>query len=138
MKHIIILLFLVLIFTGCGGPQKSAIAPDHSKQTAKTSVTEMSPEKAVEQQIIEIEEKLVPVNNLPPDPARYFVIIGSFRIPENATNYQKEIEKDGFLSDLLKNEAGLYRVSVMATDDILKARNEIKRIRTNYPKYYDA
>ena len=77
------------------------------------------------------------VNNVEPEPYNYFVIIGSFRNPNNAKNYQKHIETDGFSSELLKNENGLYRVSVMASNDILAARKEIKRIREKYPKYSD-
>lgn len=85
----------------------------------------------------EVEEKLVPVESTPPDPYHYFVIIGSFRNPENAKKYQSQVAADGFKSEVLKNEAGLYRVSVMGTDDIAAARKEIGRVREQFPKYYD-
>lgn len=131
------LICLIFLSYSCGGPQKSVIGPDETDQTSDLSKAEMIPEKLVDEPIKIFEEKLVPVNNLPPDPSRYFVIIGSFRNPDNAGNYQKQIELDGFSSELLKNEEGLYRVSVLATDVMLDARREIKRIRENYPKYSD-
>ena len=92
-------------------------------------------EPAVE--IKEVEEKLVPINEKLPDPHRYFVIIGSFRNPDNAKKYQGQILKRGFNSEILKNQAGLYRVSVMATDEIETARDDVRRIRRIFPEYFD-
>lgn len=88
-------------------------------------------------QIKEVEEKLVANENREPSPGKYFVIIGSFRDPANAKDHQVLIGKDGFTSEVLKNDAGLYRVSVKATDDIVEARSEIGRIRTRFPAYSD-
>lgn len=87
--------------------------------------------------IVEVEEKLVPNENKEPSPGKFFVIIGSFRDPANAKDHQTLIGKDGFTSEVLKNDAGLYRVSVKATDNIVEARNEIGRIRTRFPAYSD-
>ena len=87
--------------------------------------------------IKEVEERLVANNNILPNPHRYFVIIGSFRNPDNAKKYQDQILKKGFSSEILKNEAGLYRVSVMATNETREAMKEIRRIRSVFPEYYD-
>jgi cell division protein FtsN len=87
--------------------------------------------------IKEVEEKLVPNDNKVPDSHKYFVIIGSFRSPVNARKFQSQISRDGFNSEILKNETGLYRVSVRATDDILEARNEVRRIWSRFPVYSD-
>jgi cell division septation protein DedD len=87
--------------------------------------------------IKEVEEKLVTNDNKEPSPQKYFVIIGSFRDPANAKEHQTLVRKDGFTSEILKNEAGLYRVSVMATDDITEARNEVRRIWAKFPGYSD-
>ena len=72
-----------------------------------------------------------------PDPHNYFVIIGSFKSSDNAKKYQSQLVKDGFISDILKNEAGLYRVSVMATNDVDQARNEVRRIWAKFTKHSD-
>jgi len=87
--------------------------------------------------IKEVEENLVPNNEKVTDSHKYFVIIGSFRSQANARKYQTQVEKDGFVSEILKNEAGHYRVSVKASDDITEARNEVRRIWANYSKYSD-
>jgi len=87
--------------------------------------------------IREVEEKLVANENKEPSPQKYFVIIGSFKDPENAKEHQVLVRKNGFTSEILKNDAGLYRVSVMATDDITAARSEVKRIWTKFPEYSD-
>lgn len=87
--------------------------------------------------IKEVEEKLVSNEDKTPGPEQYFVIIGSFKNPANAKEHQSVIRKDGFESEILKNEAGLYRVSVMATDDITAARNEVRRIWAKFPEYSD-
>jgi cell division septation protein DedD len=87
--------------------------------------------------IKEVEEKLVTNENKEPSPQKYFVIIGSFRDPANAKEHQTLVRKDGFTSEILKNDAGLYRVSVMATDDITEARNEVRRIWAKFPGYSD-
>ena len=130
MKKNLIILTCVLIGTAllsfsCGGTNKHFLKN-------KKSATENNLPK-----IKEVEEKLVPINKKLPDPHRYFVIIGSFRNPDNAKKYQGEILKDGFNSMILKNEAGLYRVSVKSTDDIELAREDIKRIKRLFLEYYD-
>lgn len=113
-------------------PQTEAAAPVQQPQsTVKKTLAPAGPIK-------EVEEKLVPVEKKAPDPHKYFVIIGSFRNPDNAKKYQEQLRLEGFTgSELLRNEAGLYRVSVMATDDVDKARLEIRRIRNLFPKYFD-
>ena len=131
-----VLVMLFFLFA-CSGSRKTTVNPDNSNVVDVSSKTELISEKTIEEPIVEVEEKLVTLNSVSPEPYNYFVIIGSFRNPNNARNYQKQIEKDGFLSDLLKNEAGLYRVSVMASNDIQAARKEINRIRNKYPKYSD-
>jgi len=63
--------------------------------------------------------------------------MGSFRNPRNFTKYQGKLLKEGFSSEILRNEEGLYRVSVLATDEINVARDDIRRIRNIFPKYFD-
>lgn len=131
------LILLALFVFSCGGSKKTVLSEDSPEISTAPAVTEIPKEKPVEKPIVEVEEKLAPIDNVIPDPDSYFVIIGSFRNPVNARNYQKQIEKDGFSSSLLRNESGLYRVSVMSSNDILVARKEIKRIREKFAKYSD-
>ncbi len=128
------LLLALLVFVSCGRnkvPQKTAAELNAEPVRAEKT------EEAEEKEIVEIEERLVEVDEEPPAGYRYFVIIGSFRNKNNAQQYQKDMGEKGFSSVLLRNEEGFYRVSVMATDNIETARGEIRRIRTGYPEHED-
>jgi len=123
MKHLkFMVISLVIISTSCAGLNKRL----HKNDTPMLNTP-----------IREVEEKLVPNEEVMPSPEDYFVIIGSFKIPENAKKHQGDVMKDGFRSVILKNENGLYRVSVLATNDIEVARNEIRRIWKTFPQYSD-
>ena len=141
MKRVIFLFAAVMIIAASCDVSKTSLFG--SKKTEKepegTSIkaSVLMPATPISVPIKEVEEKLVPNENREPSPGKYFVIIGSFRDPSNAKDHQALIGKVGFTSEVLKNDAGLYRVSVKATDDIVEARNEIGRIRTRFPAYSD-
>ncbi len=124
------ILSALLLTTSCAGTNKRLRSGNDSETSKKTLLMPSGP-------IREVEEKLVPNDEKAPDPHRYFVIIGSFRDPVNARDHQAIVLKDGFKSEVLKNDAGLYRVSVMATDDITAARAEVRRIWAKFPPYSD-
>ncbi len=127
-----LLLSSFLITASCAGTNK--LLRNSQDNTAENMGRTLMPSTPIR----EVEEKLVTENEQAPDPHRYFVIIGSFRDPVNAREHQEQINKDGFKSSaILRNEAGLYRVSVMATDDVTEARNEVKRIWAQFPAYSD-
>jgi cell division protein FtsN len=138
MRYLIYaLLGLILISSSCAGTNKrlrkgktASNTPSVTKVEEQVSVQKAAPIK-------EVEERLVPIDKAVPNPHRYFVIIGSFRNPENAKKYQTQVLKDGFSPEILKNEEGLYRLSVLATDEISIARDDIRRIRNVFPKYFD-
>ncbi|HUV01037.1 MAG TPA: SPOR domain-containing protein [Bacteroidales bacterium] len=135
LTYLIIGSFVLL--SSCAGVNKRLRKSSKSDTDKVTSTTTMKTTLAPAGPIREVEEKLVPTDEKAPDPSRYFVIIGSFRNPDNAKKYQSQIRNDGFTPEVLKNEAGLYRVSVLATDDVTIARNEVRRIWANFTKYSD-
>ncbi len=124
------ILSALLITASCAGTNKRLRSGSDSEASKKTILMPSTP-------IREVEEKLVPNDEKAPDPHKYFVIIGSFRDPVNAKEHQAIVIKDGFKSEVLKNDAGLYRVSVMATDDITAARAEVRKIWARFPAYSD-
>ncbi|MBE0654276.1 MAG: SPOR domain-containing protein [Bacteroidales bacterium] len=133
MRYLIFLIIAsILVTSSCAGTNKRLRKNKNNKP-----VTENVVSAGTAAPIREVEEKLVPIENVLPDPHRYFVIIGSFRNPENARKYQDQILKEGFKPAILRTEAGLYRISVMATDDINAAREEIRRIRDRFTVYSD-
>jgi len=114
MKKYVLYVLLMLLSISCSRQkeiQKSAAELNSVPVNAETEEKEPG-----EEAIVELEEKLVEVEEEPPAEFRYFVIIGSFRIKDNAIQYQETIGDKGFSPVLLRNEAGLYRVSVKATD----------------------
>lgn len=128
---------LVFLSASCAGTNKrlrNSRKPINEQPISKVEEKETSDTVIP---IKEVEEKLVPIAEIMPNPHRYFVIIGSFRNSENAKKYQGQILTEGFSSEILKNEEGLYRVSVLATDEINTAREDIRRIRNIFPKYID-
>ena len=134
---ICVLIGTALLSFSCAGTNKHL---RKNRKSATESVVPKIEEKQLSEpavEIKEVEEKLVPIDEKLPDPHRYFVIIGSFRNPDNAKKYQGQILKKGFSSEILKNEAGLYRVSVMSTDEIEPAREDIRRIWRMFPEYND-
>lgn len=138
MKFYTYLLVVAIIFTAsCAGTNKSL--RNSRKQDKENAVQGTSIKRTLmpATPIKEVEEKLVSNNDKDPSPQKYFVIIGSFKDPANAKEHQALVRKDGFASEILKNDAGLYRVSVMATDDITDARTEVRRIWAKFPQYSD-
>jgi len=149
LKYFIIGLFI--LSTSCAGMNKrlkkssSESTPPVIEQPAPLQEPEKLPEakppvKEVNEvkEAREVEEKLVPFEQTAPNPLRFFVIVGSFRDPANAKKRQKELLNESFTSEILKNEAGLLRVSVLATDEIDVARDYIRRIKSVSPDYFDA
>jgi len=110
--------------------------PVVQEETAPPPPPEEDPEPEPEP-IVEKEEVIVEETGPTPEVYDYFVIMGSFRILENAHKRQAVLQEMGFASELLRNDEGLYRVSVMGTNAITDARKEILRIRTTYSDYSD-
>lgn len=138
MKFYTYLLVGALIFTAsCAGTNKSL--RNSRKQDKENAVQGTSIKRTLmpATPIKEVEEKLVSNDEKDPSPQKYFVIIGSFKDPANAKDHQAVVRKAGFASEILKNDAGLYRVSVLATDDITDARTEVRRIWAKFPQYSD-
>lgn len=90
-----------------------------------------------EKEVQGIEKKLVSDDESKISPEKYFVIVGSFREPANARKRQSELEREGLRSEILKTEEGLYRISILATDDVNEARSEVRRIWLMFPQYSD-
>ncbi len=132
--NLIVFAILTIFLSSCSKMRKT------QKNAEPLVAIQQNPELSVNNDdppIHEAKEKIVRSDNLPMDQHRYYVIIGSFKSQENARKYQEQIAVDGFVSVLLRNEEGLYRVSVKSSNDIMDARNEIRRIRSQFEKYDD-
>jgi cell division protein FtsN len=132
----ILLIVVLSLASACSSTKTSLFGSDRDKKE-DVKGTSIGRTLMPATPIKEVEEKLVPVENKAPSPQKYFVIIGSFRDPSNAKEHQSVVRKDGFVSEILKNDAGLYRVSVLATDNVTEARNRIRKIWAEFPQYSD-
>ena len=138
MRPLNYLLIITLLLTlSCSSTKTSLFGGKDKKKESSVQGTSINKTLMPATPIKEVEEKLVSNEEKAPGPEKYFVIIGSFKEPANAREHQAIVRKDGFSSEVLKNEAGLYRVSVMATDDITAARNEVRKIWAKFPEYSD-
>lgn len=70
--------------------------------------------------------------------ARYFIIMGSFSVQDNAEKLMKKLRSQGFYPTILQSPQGLYRVSAYHFNNERTARVEVGQIRQNYPQYQDA
>ncbi len=87
---------------------------------------------------IVVKEEKVKVIEEPEDISyKFYVIIGSFKILDNARNYKSSLTQEGFTPVILENEDGLYRVSVSAYNIENDARTKVNNIRDRYEKYND-
>lgn len=133
--RILRLLFFIMLsaLIACGTQKKSQseASPEPPVVQSKETPIEPAPEIQEKEEVI-IEEPGEEVSIY-----KYYVIIGSFSIRENAMQHQEDIAQAGFMSELLQNQEGLYRVSVLGTNDEQAARQEIFRIRENHPEYED-
>ncbi|MFO7922550.1 MAG: SPOR domain-containing protein [Bacteroidales bacterium] len=69
---------------------------------------------------------------------RFFVILGSFRISDNANRFKAALEEEGFDPVILLSETGLNRVSVDSYTSEADARQRVLEIRRSFPEYNDA
>lgn len=60
---------------------------------------------------------------------KYHVIAGSFKVPQNAESFAKQMDCEGYQTAVLDGKAGFSYVSVGAFDSFASAANLVKQIR---------
>lgn len=128
MKPRIVFIFLILgMFVSACGSSKKSTQSDSPYLTEENSQTEVTVR----------EEKVKVVDQVEETVYRYYVIIGSFRVIENARQYRSELIAEGFSPVILENENGLFRISAGAYNEEKAARTRIANIRARYDQYKD-
>jgi len=135
LSFIFYMVLLVMISTSCATFRKPSSSSFEDSESPYVK-EEAKPKVKSESKIVVKKEK-VEMLDAENEQFKYYVIIGSFRILDNAKNYKNELIKEGFTPVLMKNENGLYRVSVAAYNVESDARNKIAEIRSRYEKYSD-
>jgi len=68
---------------------------------------------------------------------KYFVIMGSFSVLENAKRLKATLTEENFHPVILMNESGMYRVCGNSYAEEAAARAKIADVRGKFPKYSD-
>ncbi|MGE0078827.1 MAG: hypothetical protein AB7S48_13290 [Bacteroidales bacterium] len=139
MKKIFILIVLfAFVGTGCKfmpGYKKKQAAIEAAKQKAKQDSIQkaqafesekirMAQEKARQDSLAKVQEYEAKF--------RFHVIIGSFKVPSNATGWEQEVHGMGYNNTkILHASNGFDLVSIAAYDTYSKAFNEIERINAD-------
>lgn len=139
MKKIIILIALfAFLGTSCKflpGYKKKQAAIEAAKQKAKQDSIQrakdfeaeqirLAQEQARQDSIAKVQEYNAQF--------RFHVIIGSFKVPSNATNWEQEVHNMGYSkTNIVRAKNGFDLVSIAAYDTYGKALNEINRINAD-------
>jgi len=101
--------------------KQDSIKQAEMQKARKLEEARRAKEKAIQDSLMRIRE--LEARN------RYHVIIGSFKVPSNADEYQKQVAKLGFQNPkIVESPNGFKMVSVGAFETYSKAANEIIRI----------
>lgn len=103
-----------------------------SKSTTKNESSPSTNVVVREERFNVVEEPGVAV-----EAGKYYVIIGSFKMIDNAKKYKSQLIIDGLNPTLLQNENGLYRVAAGVFMQEMPARDKIASIRSQFSKYDD-
>ncbi|MCL4482949.1 MAG: SPOR domain-containing protein [Bacteroidetes bacterium] len=140
MKNLNLLLLLLLVsLVGCK-TQKIAPKPQPVAQETVAPATSATTQKAVKPAFISSkEERFSTATGEIADYGsnRFFVILGSFSVLENAKRLKTTLAAEDFHPVILVNKNGMYRVCGNSYAEEGAARARIAEIRAKFPQYSD-
>ncbi len=139
MKFLSLISYLILfsfIISSCSSLKKPGTSSFDDSESPYVN-EDVKPKVKPELAKIVVKEERIKLLDVKNEDFKFYVIIGSFKILNNAKNYKQELIKESFTPVLMENEMMLYRVSVAAYNDETAARNKIAEIRSQYKKYSD-
>ena len=144
MRIIVSVILLAFITVSCG-TNKRVYAPPFEEEETETVVvkenvqtTAQNPTKKTEntKPVVSREENVTMTHG--DVLKRYNVIVGSFSNVDNAVKLQAKLNGMGYHSIIMKNNAGMSRVSIAGFDEEGAAREELLKVREQYPEFADA
>ncbi len=144
MKIIVSVILLAFITVSCGTNKRVYAPPFEEEETENVVVKEdvqattqtTTTKKENTKPVVSKEEKVTMTHG--DVLKRYNVIVGSFGDQNNAINLRNKLNEMGYTSIIMRNEAGMSRVSIAGFDEEAPARAELLRIREQYPEFADA
>lgn len=142
MKNLNLLFLLFVVIMAACKTQKIAPKPQPVAQetVAPAAPAPTAPQKATKPAAISSkEERFSSVSGETIDYGsnKFFVILGSFSVLENAKRLKATLATEGFNPVILMNENGMYRVCGNNYAEESAARARIADVRTKFPKYSD-
>lgn len=145
MKNLyLFLLLFAVVLAGCK-TQKIAPKPQPIAQQSAAPAPAPAPAPAAAQKaakptnIASREERFSTASGETVDYGsnRFFVILGSFSVLENAKRLKETLTNEGFQPVILKNESGMFRVCGNNYAEEAAARARIAEVRAKFSKYSD-
>ena len=140
MRNLIILfLILVITFMSCRSARR--MTPVEQPEPVVTEEVTEEPAEVEIEEIPVIKESFAferEEDEISHEVSRFFVILGSFRVIDNANRFKAKLTDEGFDPVILLSETGLNRVCVDSYSHEADARQRVLQIRRAYPEYYDA
>ncbi len=145
MKNLSLLLILVvLVLTACK-TQKIAPKPQPVTQEKNTPAVVAAPIPAPKANTVKPaavaskEERFSTASGEVADYGtnKFFVIMGSFSVLENAKRLKETLTSENFHPVILMNDSGMYRVCGNSYAEESAARARIAEVRSSFPKYSD-
>ena len=144
MKIIVSVILLAFITVSCGTNKRVYAPPFEEEETESVVVKEnvrttaQNPTKKTEntKPVVSREENVTMTHG--DVLKRYNVIVGSFSNVDNAVKLQAKLNGMGYHSIIMKNDAGMSRVSIAGFDEEEAAREELLKVREQYPEFADA
>jgi len=144
--NLLLLLFLVVL-AGCKtqkiAPKPIPVAQEKVAPAATTPVPQATAATPAKQgkpaNISSKEERFSTATGETADYGanRYFVIMGSFSVLENAKRLKETLTSENFHPVILKNESGMFRVCGNSYAEEGAARARIAEVRAQFSKYSD-
>jgi cell division protein FtsN len=137
--NLFFLLIAFVLLAGCK-TQKIAPKPQPVAQESAAPVKDVPAPKQVKPVNVASKEERFSVAEGETDnygTNKYFVIMGSFSVLENAKRLKETLTAENFKPLIVMNENGMYRVCGNNYDQESAARARIAEVRSEYPKYSD-
>ncbi|MEI7830187.1 MAG: SPOR domain-containing protein [Prolixibacteraceae bacterium] len=138
MKNLnLLLILLVVALAGC---KTQKIAPKPVPVAQETVASPAAPAKVVKPaSVVSKEERFSTASGETANYGsnRFFVIMGSFSVLENAKRLKETLKSENFSPVILMNESGMYRVCGNSYEQESAARAKIAEVRGTFPKYSD-
>ena len=145
MKNLSLMLILVVVALAACKTQKIAPKPQPVAQEKTTPAVIAAPTPAPKANnskpgaVASKEERFSAASGEVADYGtnKFFVILGSFSVLENAKRLKETLTTENFHPVILMNDSGMYRVCGNSYAEESAARARIAEVRTSFPNYSD-